>query len=59
MGSAARCSCPVKCFKVRYRDRVAAALALAKIQRQGKSGHTERRAYRCPNCKGWHLTSSV
>lgn len=46
------------CEKVRYRDRVAALLALAKIYQQDKAGHTERRAYRCPKCKGWHLTSA-
>lgn len=51
---AARCA---ESGKVRYRDEVAAGLALATLQRQDKDGHTEQRAYRCPACRGWHLTS--
>lgn len=48
-----------KCFKIRYRDEIAAKLALATIKNQDKAGRpkTERRAYRCPDCGGWHLTS--
>ena len=45
------------CRKIRYRDEIAANLALAKLQRQGKAGHDETRAYRCEKCGGWHLTS--
>jgi len=47
------------CTKQRYRDKVAATLALAKIERQDKTSRpkTEARAYRCPKCHGWHLTS--
>lgn len=45
------------CRKIRYRDEIAANLALAKLQRQGKTGHDETRAYRCEKCGGWHLTS--
>ncbi|MFA7265753.1 MAG: hypothetical protein WC054_05525 [Candidatus Nanopelagicales bacterium] len=47
------------CRKVRYRDQIAALLALAVLDRQAKNGHDEQRAYRCPNCKGWHLTSEA
>lgn len=43
--------------KMRYADRIAALLAAAKLDRQDKPGHPERRAYSCPHCKGWHLTS--
>lgn len=43
--------------KRRYRDEIAAKLALAELDRKDKAGHTERRAYRCPQCGGWHLTS--
>ncbi|MFC5181372.1 hypothetical protein [Actinomadura harenae] len=45
--------------KVRFRDRIAATLALATIQRQGRQDRdkAEARAYRCPACSGWHLTS--
>jgi len=48
-----------RCKKWRYRDRIAAELELAKIQRKDKPNRpkTEKRAYPCPNCKGWHLTS--
>lgn len=51
--------CP--CGKVRYRDRIAAQLALATIGRVDSSRRpkSERRPYRCPLCKGWHLTSEV
>lgn len=47
------------CVKVRYRDRIAAQLALAKIERQDKAGRpkTESRIYRCERCGSWHLTS--
>lgn len=45
--------------KVRYRDRVAALLALANTARvdSARRPKTERRAYPCPQCRGWHLTS--
>lgn len=48
-----------KCSKQRFRDEIAAKLALAEIQRKGKGSRekTEQRAYRCPDCRGWHLTS--
>jgi hypothetical protein len=47
------------CEKVRYRDRIAALLAMAKTQHQDKShrAKVEARAYYCAGCKGWHLTS--
>lgn len=45
------------CTKRRYRNEIAARLALAKIQRQDKPGHQESRAYSCERCRGWHLTS--
>ena len=44
------------CAKVRYRDRIAALMALASTAR-GSSSRAEVRAYRCPDCGGWHLTS--
>jgi hypothetical protein len=36
------------------------ALVQAKIRRSlhGSSKRRERRAYECPDCHGWHLTSS-
>lgn len=50
---------PRPCVKRGYRDRISALIALA-----GTAGkkHTRRekdeaRAYRCPRCGKWHLTS--
>jgi hypothetical protein len=47
------------CTKVRYRDRIAALLALATVRTQDKShrAKVEARAYFCSSCRGWHLTS--
>ncbi|GAA1593756.1 hypothetical protein GCM10009678_89940 [Actinomadura kijaniata] len=52
-----RAACPTG--KVRFRDRIAATLALATIQRNDRPGRDklEARVYRCPSCGGWHLTS--
>ena len=41
--------------KQRYRDRIAALLALTELPDTPK--RREQRAYRCPHCRGWHLTS--
>lgn len=48
-----------RCRKRRFRDEVAAKLALATIGRRDNAARpkTERRAYPCPSCRGWHLTS--
>ena len=46
------------CAKRRYRDEIAAKLALARITAHGEAREkTPQRAYRCPACRGWHLTS--
>lgn len=47
--------------KIRHRDRIAALLALASAQHTDGSRRPklEQRAYRCPTCKGWHLTSQT
>lgn len=47
------------CHKVRYRDEIAAKLALASAKWTDGSRRpkVESRTYRCPRCKGWHLTS--
>lgn len=45
--------------KRRYRDEIAAKVALSRIQSSNDDQLREfvpKRAYRCPNCKGWHLT---
>ena len=44
-------SCPSG--KVQYRDRVAALLTLASMS----GARDEHRAYRCPACQRWNLTS--
>ena len=46
------------CGKVRYRDELAAMLALGSTRRSRSKKRAEVRAYRCPTCKGWHLTST-
>jgi hypothetical protein len=44
--------------KRRYRDEVAAKLALSRIATFGEQRETmPTRAYPCPICRGWHLTS--
>jgi hypothetical protein len=60
-------STPAKCTKRRYRDRIAALMALANVQRRQQEHPSsavagkrqETRAYRCPNRKGWHLTGEA
>jgi hypothetical protein len=50
---------PCKTGKIRYRDELAAKIALANTKRTrgSRSLKEEKRAYRCPHCTGWHLTS--
>jgi hypothetical protein len=44
--------------KRRYRDEVAAMMALSRIGTRGRDrGTAPIRQYRCPYCRGWHLTS--
>ncbi len=43
--------------KVRYRTEVDAMLALMSTTSSNKAKRQETRQYRCPSCKGWHLTS--
>ncbi|MFG3120887.1 hypothetical protein ACGFYO_02690 [Streptomyces sp. NPDC048201] len=42
--------------KLRWRDRIAAQLALAGMDNIDPA-RRESRAYRCHMCRGWHLTS--
>ncbi|MBO2451294.1 hypothetical protein J4573_29665 [Actinomadura barringtoniae] len=60
-GRASRPHRPSTCpsGKVRFRDRIAANLALATIQRRDRPGREklEVRVYRCSDCRGFHLTS--
>lgn len=47
--------------KVRYRDKKSALQVLRSAQAAAAlhpgSDRREKRAYRCPTCNGWHLTS--
>lgn len=43
--------------KRRFRDRFSALQALARAQHDPNPKRVEERAYRCPQCAGWHLTS--
>ncbi len=47
--------------KIRYRDEIAAKLALATARRKDSSRRdkVETRIYACPICHGWHLTSQT
>lgn len=43
--------------KLRYKDRIAALLALADTSRSASGKREETRVYHCDKCHGWHLTS--
>lgn len=45
------------CGKRRFRDKLSAKMALVDIGRKDRIQARERRAYKCPLCFGWHLTS--
>ena len=51
------------CTKRRFRDELAAKMALADIHRNKRGPERrekyEQRCYPCPNCRGWHLTSQA
>lgn len=56
----ARRLAPVACGKVAYGDQVAAQSALRSIQSVGEVREkVPIRAYYCPRCGFWHLTSQV
>lgn len=46
-----------KAKKARYRDELDAMIALANMSSDDRAKRREQRAYRCPSCRGWHLTS--
>lgn len=53
----------MKCAKVRYRTEIDAKIALSRAEttgaRRSDEKRKEARAYRCPRCNGWHLTSQA
>ena len=48
---------PRPCTKVKFRDRISALLALARMDHARDAGPAPCRTYRCPHCRTWHLTS--
>lgn len=50
-----------KCQKIRYKDEIAAMFALSQCRKKASKVNEklEVRCYYCPNCHGWHLTSSI
>lgn len=50
---------PKTCDKVGYPTQLSAKLALLRIRRTGKqtANYHVKRAYLCPYCHAWHLTS--
>jgi hypothetical protein len=48
-------TCPTG--KRRFRDSIAAKIALASTQQARHGRRNETRVYRCPSCAGWHLSS--
>ena len=46
-----------KCGKTRFRDEISAKIAMSKIAVKSTELKIPTRAYRCPLCSGWHLTS--
>lgn len=48
------------CGKTRYRDREEAKDAIRTIKLSGEVRDKRPvRAYECPDCRGWHLTSKA
>jgi hypothetical protein len=49
----------IECEKRRYPDQISANWTLLNIWAKGQRDRPkmERRVYRCPKCKGYHLTS--
>jgi len=45
-----------KTGKIRYRDKLAAKIALSKMMSH-RNDRAERRVYWCSFCRGWHTTS--
>jgi hypothetical protein len=47
------------CRKRRYRDKLAADVDLARIAHISHRAHIPVRSYHCPDCLGYHLTSTA
>lgn len=46
-----------KAKKTRYRDDLEAKIAISRLSNTSQRDTIPHRTYRCPFCKGWHLTS--
>lgn len=46
------------CHKYRFRDEIAAQLAIAKSRMKNNKKRREERHYYCESCKAWHITST-
>lgn len=49
-------NCPTP-WKMKYRDDIAAKIALARLTHKDRDDHRECRIYECPSKNHWHLTS--
>ena len=49
----------VRCRKARYRDKKLALDVLRHFAKTSVREKTPIRAYYCPDCKGWHITSQT
>jgi hypothetical protein len=47
----------VECKKIKYKDKIAAMLALASCRHDKKGKRQEHRIYYCDICECYHLTS--
>ncbi|CAM5288511.1 hypothetical protein GCM10010329_81020 [Streptomyces spiroverticillatus] len=47
-------TCPTG--KVRYPDKITAKMSMSRAEAAGRG---EQRVYRCPQCHGYHLSSSA
>jgi hypothetical protein len=58
IGKTGRRSCQLYPDKVRYKDHSSAVFVAASIRKNHPSRpELPARAYECPGCGGWHLTS--
>lgn len=46
-----------KCKWIAYPDKISAMMALASCRHSPKGKRCERRIYRCPKCKKYHLST--
>lgn len=47
----------MECKKTKYKDLAAAEQDIARIKKKSTRERLPNRAYHCPHCNGWHITS--